>query len=170
MECPSCRELLEVTGYIRLLGLKHTLLGPLFRHTQVCHPEQNMALFLALCLYKKKEHCFPVTLQLCVSCCERGKHSCHPQRRDGNSLGNSLGRTLKSGGRQVGRSLLGSRQLLWPPGTPPTASATLLLFSCQGLWKGEAHVSGKIPDAPQRKTALLALHAARLGECLAGRR
>lgn len=58
MECPSWRELLEVTGYIRLLGLKHTLLGPLFRHTQVCHPEQNMALFLALCLYKKRNLAF----------------------------------------------------------------------------------------------------------------
>ena len=65
---------------------------------------------------QKKERCFPVTLQLGVSCCGGEKNPCTPKPSDGNSLGNSLGRALKSGGRWEGASL--GQAALMAPGKP----------------------------------------------------
>lgn len=105
LECSSWTGLLRVTGYISPRGLKCTLPGAPSRCTQVCHPEQNLPLFLALCLYKKKEMLLSCCTAALSAAVEEKNPLLPPNPEMGNSLGSSLGRALKSGGRRDGPSL-----------------------------------------------------------------
>lgn len=79
--------------------------------------------------------------------------------RDGNSLGNSLGRALKSGGRWDGD--WGQAAPVAPGKSSCSISKAPTLF-LPGA-EGKASVPGKILAAPRRKIVLLALHTALLG-------
>lgn len=131
-----------------------------------CAAQNKVCPFFLLCACtkkkkKKKERCFPVALQLCVSCCggEKKKNLSAPRPRDGNSLGNSLGRALKSGGRWDGD--WGQAAPVAPGKSACSISKAPTVF-LPGA-EGKASASGKIPAAPRRKIVLLASHTALLG-------